>query len=175
MSYHIRLARPAELPALPAIERAAAALFAPYGLEALFGDVLTPPQALAAGRAAGLLWVAVDEHDQPVGFALATKMPHSLHLDELDVLPEHGRRGLGTRLVETILQQARQRGYPAVTLTTLETVPWNAPFYRRLGFRVLPPPEMPAELKALLAEEIARGLPSAGRVAMQLDLSPQHP
>jgi GNAT superfamily N-acetyltransferase len=171
--YYIRLARTADLPLLPEIERAAATLFSPYGLAELFGSQLTPEEVLEGALAAGLLWVAADRHDNPVGFALADELAGSLHLDELDVLPEHGRRGLGTRLVEAVCLHARMAGFPAVTLTTLEHVPWNAPFYQRLGFRILPPPELPAELRDLLQEEISRGLPSHGRVAMRLELSPQ--
>lgn len=170
LSYRIRPAQTADLPHLPEIERAAAARFAPYGLAALFSTVLTPEAVFAEGLAAGLLWAAADAQDQAVGFALADALVGSLHLDELDVLPEHGQRGLGRRLVETVIQHARRAGFPAVTLTTLDYVPWNAPFYQRLGFRILQPHERSAELQALLEDELARGLPAHGRVVMQLDL-----
>ncbi|MFN2196266.1 MAG: GNAT family N-acetyltransferase [Anaerolineales bacterium] len=170
MAYTIRLARTTDLPYLPDIEQAAAALFVPYGLAALFSTRLTPWEALAAGQACGTLWVAVEPHDRPVGFALAGEVGANAHLDELDVHPEHGRQGLGRRLVKTVCAWARQGGYPAVTLTTLDYVPWNAPFYARLGFKILDEHELSPELRALLQAEVEAGLPGEGRVAMQLDL-----
>jgi hypothetical protein len=52
----------------------------------------------------------------------------------MDVLAEHGRRGIGGRLLETVCTSAREHGYAAVTLSTFRDVPWNDPFCRRHGF-----------------------------------------
>ena len=169
--YTIRPARTSDLPWLPDIERAAAALFAPYGLDELFSTLHTPPAVFAEGLAADQLWVAANSLDQPVGFALVDVIGANAHLDELDVHPDHARRGLGTRLVQAVCGWARESGYPAVTLTTLDYIPWNAPFYARLGFRILAPHELSPELHHVLAEEIAHGLPAQGRVAMRLGLA----
>lgn len=171
MSYTIRLANSGDLPLLSEIERAAATLFAPYALDQLFSTILTPQCVFAEGQQAGQLWVAVDAQDQPVGFALASQVGGNAHLDELDVHPEHGRRCLGTQLVNIVCSWARQQGYPAVTLTTLEYIPWNAPYYAKLGFRQLAPTELTPELQELLQIEIEHGLPAKGRVAMRLDLA----
>lgn len=171
MSYTIRLANSGDLSLLSEIERAAATLFAPYALDQLFSTILTPLYVFAEGQQAGQLWVAVDAQDQSVGFALASQLGGNAHLDELDVHPEHGRRGLGTQLVNIVCSWARQQGYPAVTLTTLEYIPWNAPYYARLGFRQLAPTELTPELQELLQIEIEHGLPAKGRVAMRLDLA----
>lgn len=40
-------------------------------------------------------------------------------------------------LLEQVIEGAQQMRYPAVTLTTFRDVPWNAPFYTRLGFAML--------------------------------------
>jgi len=166
----IRLARTDELDELRAIEREAAGRFAPYGLQVTLATIVTPDEDLLAGVAEHRLWAAADERDRPVGFALACEVGGNGHLDELDVLTEHGRRGLGAALVETVCQWARARGYPAVTLNTLRHIPWNAPFYEKLGFRVLAPHELTDALRALLRHEIERGLPEMNRVAMWRDL-----
>jgi hypothetical protein len=42
-----------------------------------------------------------------------------------------------------------------VTLTTFRDVPWNAPFYRRLGFEVVD--ELPSGLAAIRAHEAMAG------------------
>jgi GNAT superfamily N-acetyltransferase len=170
MTYHIRLARIDDLSALPDIERAATALFADYGLADQLAAILTPIDSLREGVQADRLWVAADELDHPVGFALADIVGDNAHLDELDVHPAHGRRGLGAALVEAVCDWARASGYRAITLTTLRHIPWNAPWYQRLGFRVLEESELSTALRDLLQEEIQRGLPADQRVAMQREL-----
>jgi 4-diphosphocytidyl-2-C-methyl-D-erythritol kinase len=41
-----------------------------------------------------------------------------VHVEEMDVLPAHGRRGLGSRLLAWVCAWARAQGYAAVTLST---------------------------------------------------------
>ena len=53
-----------------------------------------------------------------------------------------------------------------VTLTTFRGVPWNMPFYARLGFEELPRAEWPPPLRAIVADEAARGLDPERRVVM---------
>jgi len=168
--YYIRAATPLDLAALPAIEAAANTRFAPYGLGS-GPPVLTPVEDLRAGCDAGRLWVAIEQGVGLVGFALACVVGENAHLDELDVHPDHGRRGIGTGLVGTFLAWARGQEFPAATLTTLRQIPWNSPWYERLGFRMLSPEELTPELRTLLAHEIARGLPAEGRVAMRMRLT----
>jgi GNAT superfamily N-acetyltransferase len=93
---------------------------------------------LRKGFGDGLIWVAVDEREELVGFALCSDRGDDLYLDQLSVLPRHGRQGLGTRLVRRCLQEAEARSYRRVSLSTFRKVPWNGPFYRRLGFREIP-------------------------------------
>lgn len=166
----VRRAREADLPALPGIERAAARLFLPYlaglGLDQTLLESAKPLEDLRQGLEEGLLWVAVDGADVPVGFALAIEMDGRLHLEEMDVHPEHGRRGLGTALVAAVCTAATGRRDPRVTLSTFREVPWNAPFYARLGFRPLEEPERTPHLRQLRDEEIRRGLLPAARVMM---------
>jgi GNAT superfamily N-acetyltransferase len=168
--YHIRSARSDDLSALTDIERAANALFTDYRLAEQLSDLLTPIEALREGVKADRLWVAAGELDQPVGFALADVVGDNAHLDELDVHPAHGRRGLGAALVEAVCDWAKASGYRAITLTTLRHIPWNAPWYQRLGFRVLEENELSQALHDLLQEEIQRGLPADKRVVMRREL-----
>ena len=168
--YHVRHAQLKDLKVLPEIEREAAARFAPYGLAGPLSTILTPLDLFREGLEANRLWVAVDETNQPVGFALANVVSDNAHLDELDVHPLHGRRGLGAALVEAVCDWAIAAGYHAVTLTTLRHVPWNAPWYERLGFHVVEESDLSEALRDLLQEEIQRGLPADQRVAMLREL-----
>lgn len=83
---------------------------------------------------------------------------------ELAVEPRFGRRGIGSALMHRAMAEAERRSYPRVTLTTFEDLPWNAPFYRRLGFRVLSGSDLTEPLRRLLEIEEALGM--SRRVAM---------
>src|SRR5713101_5402037 len=88
------------------------------------------------------------------------------HLEELDVDPSHGRRGLGTALVRAVCEWATVSGYVVLTLTTFRAVPWNLPFYARLGFVEIPRETLRPELSAVISEEAHRGLNADTRVVM---------
>jgi GNAT superfamily N-acetyltransferase len=170
--YTIAPARVEELALLPEIERRATELFLAFPFTA---DIPAAPSPLAEFEAAervGLLWVARLQKPGgtlPVGFAMVEDFGPHLHLEELDVVPEHGRQGLGTRLVREVLRSAETRRLP-VTLSTFRNIPWNEPFYARLGFRVLPPAEWSSALAERMREEAGRGLTPDLRVTMQFDV-----
>ena len=82
------------------------------------------------------------------------------------MLPEHGRQGLGTRLVSAVCDWARVAALEGVTLTTFRAVPFNMPFYAKLGFREIPEDQISVPLREILANEAKRGLEPAKRVAM---------
>ena len=166
----IRPATPNDMPFLSPIESAACTLFETIPATAALPLYLTESEDFQEAQRQGLLWVAEDASGTLVGFALAEWIDGVLHLEEIDVLPEHGRQGLGTRLVHTVCDWARRRGVAAVTLCTFREVPWNAPFYQRLGFRVLREEELSPGLAERVREEERAGLPRALRIAMRLDL-----
>jgi GNAT superfamily N-acetyltransferase len=73
------------------------------------------------------------------------------------VARRHQGRGVGTRLLGVVIDHARWRFDPCVTLTTDRFVPWNAPFYARHGFIALDSARLSHELAAVLGAEIASG------------------
>jgi len=166
--YAIGLARAEELPRLPEIERRACDLFLQFPFTAALPLLLTPLSDFEAAQTAGLLWVGRTGEGEPVGFALVEGFGAHLHLEELDVLPEHGRKGLGTRLVHEVCRFAGAHGR-SLTLCTFRQIPWNAPFYARLGFRELRPEEWSPALAQRMRDEAERGLPPELRVAMRFD------
>ncbi len=169
--YRIRAARLADVPSLAAIERAAAAQFRTLGFEGDFLDETEDPAALADAIREGRLWVA-ERDGAPVGFAIGYVLDGGeAWLDEIDVHPDHGRRGIGRALVETVIGWARGLGAPSLGLTTFRDVPWNAPFYAKVGFREEPASDCSAAVREILADEAARGLPAEKRLAMRLDLA----
>ena len=136
----------------------------------MFEDA-TPLSDFEAAQVSGHLWVALSPAGDCVGFALVEPSGERLHLEELDVLPEHGGRGLGRALVSEVERWAVDNRFAEITLTSYRDVPWNAPFYARLGFAILEPADLDAELAARLAAEAARGLDTMPRVAMRKRLN----
>lgn len=136
---------------------------------------LTVPAPSGGERAdqPGHLLVASSE-GEVVGFVHVVLLPdgHDVraHLEQLSVLPAHGRRGTGARLVAAAAEEARWDGFDRLSLCTYRDLPWNAPFYARLGFEVVEPSGVLAEVRA---HERALGLDEAGeRVVMELRLRP---
>jgi GNAT superfamily N-acetyltransferase len=167
--YEIRLAISEDVPLLPSIERAASDLFLQYKETADLPLYLTTIEDFDEARNNGRLWVATTSDGTPIGFALVEMYDGVAHLEELDVYPEYGRQGIGTRLVETVCEWARSRRIAEVTLTTFRDIPWNAPFYRKMGFRELQPEEQSAFLRRIVEEEERHGLPQGLRVVMRYE------
>jgi GNAT superfamily N-acetyltransferase len=169
-AYAIRPARADEVARLPVIERAAAQLFRGRNVGTFSLDDVLDAATHARAQREGRLFVA-DRAGEPVGFAIGAHVGGTPQLRELDVHPDHGRRGLGARLVAAVVEWARAQGAASLTLSTFRDVPWNAPFCERLGFRALEAGELDEAQRALLAREAALGLPSERRVVMRLALS----
>jgi GNAT superfamily N-acetyltransferase len=168
--FPIRYARADDLAVLPAIERAAAALFRSTPYAALSDDADENPISAEIDLNHEYVWVAVDQQDLPIAFAIVHLLDESVHLHELDVHPRYARRGLGRRLIEAVADWARERGATALTLTTFGDVPWNGPYYARLGFRTLDAAKLNPALQAVRQGEADAGLPMAQRICMQRDL-----
>ena len=165
-SYTIAAARREDLTRLAAIELAAARLLAGHAPETVLNET-TSVEVLEKAQRAGHLWVVLAD-GLPVAFAHAELIEqHAVHLEEIDVHPEHGRRGVGTKLILEVCQWAASDGYGAVTLTTFRDVPWNMPFYARLGFDVVAPEQVSAPLHAIVEDETRRGLDPSRRVVMK--------
>jgi GNAT superfamily N-acetyltransferase len=107
--------------------------------------------------------------DPAVGFVTLELVDGVAHVDQVSVLPEHGRKGIGRALLEAAIGWAAASGYRELTLTTYRDVPFNAPFYRTLGFTEIDHPA--PGLASIRAREHESGLDGFGpRVAMRRPL-----
>ena len=166
----IRAARPDDLAALQVVEVAAGRRFVDVGMQSVADDPPLPLHALARFQRDGRAWVSVDDEDRPVGYALALEVDGLGHLEQLSVAPAAGRQGRGRALVEVVATWARERGAPALTLSTFRDVPWNGPWYAAAGFRTLADDELTPSLVQLRANEVAAGLDVSRRVVMRREL-----
>lgn len=119
----------------------------------------------------GRSWVAEHSQKGAVGFIVVTRNETEIHICQLAVAYEYQRRGIGKQLMETVSVWARkEKGVKAITLTTFENVPWNAPFYRGLGYQTVPQAELSPHLKRCLQQEKMFETPDYKRCAMRLGL-----
>jgi GNAT superfamily N-acetyltransferase len=166
----VRPARRDELEALRSLERDAARAFAAIDMPEIADDEPLSIAELETFRAQGRAWVAVDERDRPVAYLLSAVVDACVHVEQVTVAPSHARRGLGAALIEHLGAIALAEGRPALTLTAFRDVPWNAPYYERLGFTVVEPIDQGPELAAVVAHEAASIPGDAARVAMRRPL-----
>jgi predicted N-acetyltransferase YhbS len=160
----VRTATAEDIERLPAIEQSAAERFPPSDLPPHCAQT-TPVEELRQGLAAKTLWVAEEGTTaQVIGFMLCRVEGSSLHIAEMDVLPDRADRGVGSQLLDAAFAAASRAGLRSVTLTTFEHLAWNAPFYARRGFQPVADLSDFPHLGAALQAEAAMGLQR--RVAM---------
>lgn len=166
MSAVIRVARADDLPALREVEREAGVAFGDVGMQAVAEDEPLSVEKLAAFQEDGRAWVATDDQDNPVGYLIAKIVDGGGYVEQVSVHPTYARQGLGRALLDVASAWAGSQGQRVLLLTTFAHVPWNAPYYGRLGFRVMAPEELPHGLRRIRALEAARGLDAWPRVTM---------
>jgi GNAT superfamily N-acetyltransferase len=171
----IRAAAEADLAAMQEIERAAGAAFAEIGMQEIADDEPLSLEELAGYQQGGRAWVAVDGAGRPVAYLIADLVGGGVHVEQVSVHPRSARQGIGRTLLDHAAAYATARGASALTLTTFAEVPWNAPYYARCGFRVVPDAELSPALSAIRAREIAHGLHRWPRVTMRRALNPASP
>ncbi|MGW5065586.1 GNAT family N-acetyltransferase [Streptomyces cyaneofuscatus] len=172
----IRSARRSDLRLLQDIERAAGEPFRTLGMDSVADDDPPPLDLLESYRRAGRCWVATDPlsatGDRPLGYVIADPVDGALHIEQISVDPAAARRGIGRTLIDRLAALAPGQGLTALTLTTFSDVPWNAPYYARIGFRVLHDRELTDGLRTIRGEEAQHGLDRWPRVCMRRDLLP---
>jgi GNAT superfamily N-acetyltransferase len=165
VDYKIRPAQAEDLASLPAIEHAASQLFRETPYPRMAAGSYPDVQTFVDWFRDGAIWVA-ERDGTLVGFAAAEEIDGEGFLAELNVVPEHGRQGLGAQLIQAVKDWGAARGFSAVRLATMADIAWNAPYYARLGFRVMDETELTAGLLEVRREEAEGGVEMLHRVFM---------
>jgi GNAT superfamily N-acetyltransferase len=175
---------------LAAIEVAAGERFREVGMDAIADDEPLADEVLHDAVEQGRLWVA-ELDGEVVGYALgvvlrawpsdepapgaaagagADPMVPAVqhHLEQVSVVPTAGGRGVGAGLVQAVADWAWAEGAASLTLSTFGDLPWNAPWYERLGFEVEPSAALDPVLQRVLDHEAEAGLDVTARVCMRL-------
>ncbi|MEZ4262295.1 MAG: GNAT family N-acetyltransferase [Polyangiaceae bacterium] len=132
----------------------------------------------AATRAIGddRLFVAVVE-DRVVGWVYIGRVGGELCIGQISVTPSFGRLGIGSALLERVIEMARAAGERSIVLNTQSDVAWCRPWYERHGFVVVPREEWTAPMASVAAAQAKDGLDWSTRVHMRrrLDEAPRPP
>ncbi|WP_329269223.1 GNAT family N-acetyltransferase [Streptomyces sp. NBC_01451] len=164
----IRPATAAELPALRAVERAAGSPYRRLGMAEIADDEPPALDLLEPYRRAGRAWVAAATgEDRPLAYLIAEPVDGALHIEQVSVHPDFAHRRIGRALLAYADDRAQEEGLTHLTLTTFTEVPWNAPYYARLGFRALDEAELTPGLRKIRALEAGHGLDRWPRVCMR--------
>jgi predicted N-acetyltransferase YhbS len=165
----IRRARADDADSLPDIERSAGELFRLMpGLEWIAAAAVPTATEHRLAIASTLVWVA-DSGAAAVGFLRAEAERDALHIGEVSVHRDWQGQKIGSRLIAVAVGHARDAGSQSVTLTTFADVPWNAPYYERIGFVRCHAAD--DRLTSILADEVARGFVAETRCAMRMILT----
>lgn len=190
----IRLGVEEDLTRCQQIERAAGEAFRPLGMAAVADDDPPSLEELRRFVKSESLWVATvadeladahapgygaeaagspsaDPTDPPAwntaplcAYLLADPVDGCTHIEQVSVHPAHAGHRIGARLIDHVA--ASGPGRP-LTLTTFANVPWNAPYYQGLGFRVLAQAEVTLGLRRIREHERRLGLDRWPRVCMR--------
>jgi GNAT superfamily N-acetyltransferase len=151
---------------MPGIELRAGALFSSEDLAPEWASETTALSVYEKAQREARLIVARDAAGRVVGFALLDRVGGIPYLEEVDVEPNFGRRGIGRSLVLASCDWARAQGSDRITLSTFRDVAWNAPFYARLGFDEIPGTDLSIALRRLREKEGREGLDPSKRIMM---------
>jgi len=171
MSIVVRGATLDDVPAMQAAELEAGERFREIDDPRIARCADAPPywtEGLETAIADHRSWVALDDAGAIIGFAVAWVVDGEGHLDELAVVPTHGRRGVGRALVDAVVEWTAAQQLPSITLTTFRDVPWNCPYYEKLGFEVVS--TLTPALQHLIDEQATWGLEPELRVVMRRSL-----
>ena len=166
----IRDATTEDVRVLAPIERTADTMFAAVGHPEFVGaGTISDEYAIRAVAEGRIRVAAVD--GLVVGWLLVSRLDGELFLSQLSVDPAHGRRGIGTALLRDCIERATSAGEPSILLDTQADVAWNAPWYVRHGFEVVPADQWTAGLSARATAQQAEGFDWATRVFMRRTLA----
>jgi len=161
----IEPAAESDLPHLVRLEVEAGQLFHTVGLHEV-ADHEATVEELHEPLAQRRVWV-VRREGEVAGYVVAEVLDGNAHVAQVSVAPRHGRQGIGRALVRHVEAWGQAAGRPATTLTTFRDVPWNGPYYARLGYTELPAADIGPELAATMAHEASMpGIEAEDRCAM---------
>ncbi len=164
----VRLSQDKDLQRLADVERSAAtALVNYFDGDTSYAERTLAHDILIQAHENKTLWIAV-EQEKPIGFLAATPLDDALHIQEISVEFGCQGKGFGRDLINAVIAETRIREYSGISLTTNRIIPWNGPFYERIGFKEVQLEDCPNGLHDLLLKEKTHHPAPDDRIAMML-------
>ena len=88
----------------------------------------------AAHLADDTVLVALNDQDQPIGFAIMLQKPDGLWLENIAVMPDAAGQGFGTEILRAVEDWAHRQGAADIKLYTNIVMRWNIDWYLRQGY-----------------------------------------
>ena len=136
--------------------------------ECAFGETLSADHFLTRYRENSLIISQISQKSEIsiAGFLVFKKIPDNtettLFIEEMSVLPEYAGNRIGEKMIQYMVSIRPE--IKSIWLTTFENIPWNAPYYERLGFLQIPYKDCIPEIQNILHHESSKGLKN--RIAM---------
>jgi predicted N-acetyltransferase YhbS len=143
--------------------------FTAIGHPEFVGGGSIPDEAALRGIDEHRIFVAEIE-ELVVGWIFLGRDDGELCIGQVSVDPSCQRQGVGSALLQKVIDDARHVGEPTIVLSTQADVAWNRPWYERFGFEVVPPNSWTEAMRAITEEQSADGLDWNTRVHMRLTL-----
>lgn len=168
-SVNIRLAREDDYKYFKKIEKSTLDLFSEHGCN-LSHIELPEPNIYKSIQGRHAIYVAHTDHNKVVGFCAVKTVDNNAYIMELSVLSGYRQRGIGTKLIEHGCHWAEINNFEYITLTTFKFLPFNAPLYRKLGFKEFEPDIKWPGLRRIRSQEKKHGLDILPRTLMRKHL-----
>jgi ribosomal protein S18 acetylase RimI-like enzyme len=163
---HIRQGTYRDIEIVRDLERRSTVRFEGTDFAHHIGEDPTDAEHLIQRATDGGFLVAV-EADRPVAYVIFREVEGCGYIEQIDVDPDYAGRRLGAALLDAVADIGRRRGWPALTLSTYRDIPWNAPWYRRLGFVDWEGDALDEGHRAIRERHIANGLAEDRRTFMR--------
>ena len=152
--FTLRKAVSEELDRLIDIDDEASTLYEAAGIKiALDYDhpfVVAESQRWADAINKGLVYLALDANNTPVGFVAFCMVDNQPYLDQLSVHPNNMRQGVGTKLLNVAISWSDDK---SLWLTTYSNVAWNRPYYEKQGFITISEESCGPELREIIRQQ----------------------
>src|SRR4051812_44672108 len=165
--WQIRPAVMGDVEPMRTVEVRAGRLFTEIGMDDVAAHPPPSAELLHDYVRGGRAWVADAAPVGVVGFAIADVVDGNAHLEQISVDSDYGRRGIGSALIDAVDAWAAGRELTTMTLSTFRDVPFNGPYYARLGFSLVAEDELGPGLLGLRSAEGDHGLDVSARVFMR--------
>lgn len=171
VTFSIRLASIAEIPKLQRIAIDADSRFVDAGHPELADGSTIPAEVAERAITQGMLYVAEVDRE-PVGWVYVGRIAGEPCVGHICVAPAFGRSGIGSALLQHIIDRARAGGDTSIVLNTQTDVAWGRRWYERHGFVVVERDAWGPALTSITRAQTRDGLDWSTRVHMRLRLEP---